>query len=107
MSDAVRLALLIGGFTLIGISITAGAVLISQWIRQHSVVKQGAARPEPTPKAGMAKMRAADVMTTDVVAGGPDARLQCWASLAILTTAPQFAFKNHPSRSTASAFLQR
>jgi cytoskeletal protein CcmA (bactofilin family) len=54
MSDAVRLALLIGGFTLIGISITAGAVLISQWIRQHSVVKQGAARPEPTPKAGMA-----------------------------------------------------
>jgi cytoskeletal protein CcmA (bactofilin family) len=54
MSDAVRLALLIGGFTLIGIAITAGAVLISQWIRQHSVVKQGAARPEPTPKAGMA-----------------------------------------------------
>jgi cytoskeletal protein CcmA (bactofilin family) len=54
MSEAVRLALLIGGFTLIGISITAGAVLISQWIRQHSVVKQGAARPEPTPKAGMA-----------------------------------------------------
>ena len=54
MSDAVRLALLIGGFTLIGISITAGAVLISQWIRQRSVVKQGAARPGPTPKAGMA-----------------------------------------------------
>jgi cytoskeletal protein CcmA (bactofilin family) len=54
MSDAIRLALLIGGFTLIGISITAGAVLISQWVRQHSVVKQGAARPEPTPKAGMA-----------------------------------------------------
>jgi cytoskeletal protein CcmA (bactofilin family) len=54
MSDAVHLALLIGGFTLIAISITAGAVLISQWIRQHSVVKQGAARPEPTPKAGMA-----------------------------------------------------
>jgi cytoskeletal protein CcmA (bactofilin family) len=54
MSEAVRLALLIGGFTLIGISITAGAVLISQWIRQHSVVKQGAARREPTPKAGMA-----------------------------------------------------
>jgi cytoskeletal protein CcmA (bactofilin family) len=54
MSDAIRLALLIGGFTLIGISIAAGAVLISQWVRQHSVVKQGAARPEPTPKAGMA-----------------------------------------------------
>jgi cytoskeletal protein CcmA (bactofilin family) len=54
MSDAVRLALLIGGFTLIGISITAGAVLINQWIRQRSVVKQSAARPGPTPKAGMA-----------------------------------------------------
>src|SRR5262245_30754840 len=53
MSDAIRLALLIGGFTLIAISITAGAVLISQWIRQCSVVKQGAARLEPTPKAGM------------------------------------------------------
>jgi cytoskeletal protein CcmA (bactofilin family) len=47
MSDAVPLALLIGGFTLIVISIIAGAVLISQWIRQHSVVKQGAAT-EPT-----------------------------------------------------------
>ena len=53
MSDAVRLAILIGGFTLIAISIITGAVLISQWIRQHSVVKQGAARPESTVKAGM------------------------------------------------------
>ena len=53
MSDAVRLAILIGGFTLIAISIITGAVLISQWIRQHSVVEQGAARPEPTTKAGM------------------------------------------------------
>jgi cytoskeletal protein CcmA (bactofilin family) len=51
MSDAVPLALLIGGFTLIVISIIAGAVLISQWIRQHSVVKQGAAT-EPTTKTG-------------------------------------------------------
>jgi len=35
MSEAVRLALLIGGFTLIGISITAGVALISQWISAH------------------------------------------------------------------------
>jgi cytoskeletal protein CcmA (bactofilin family) len=53
MSDAVHLALLIGGFTLIAISITAGAVLISQWIRQRSVVEQGAAKTEPTMRAGM------------------------------------------------------
>jgi hypothetical protein len=39
MSDAVRLALLIGGFTLIGISITVGAALISQWINGHFSVK--------------------------------------------------------------------
>jgi cytoskeletal protein CcmA (bactofilin family) len=52
MSDAVPLALLTGGFTLIAISIIAGAVLISQWIRRHSVVKQGAAKPEPTTKTG-------------------------------------------------------
>jgi cytoskeletal protein CcmA (bactofilin family) len=50
MSDAAHLALLIGGLTLIAISIIAGAVLISQWIRQHSVVEQGAA-PEPTTRA--------------------------------------------------------
>src|SRR5437763_11139446 len=42
-----------GGFALIAISITAGAVLISQWIKQHSVAEQGAAKPEPTTKAGM------------------------------------------------------
>jgi cytoskeletal protein CcmA (bactofilin family) len=53
MSDAVHLALLTGGFTLIAISITAGAVLISQWMRQHSVVERGAAKPEPTTSAGM------------------------------------------------------
>ena len=53
MSDAVHLALLIGGFTLIAISIIAGTVLISQRIRQQSVVKQGAARTEPTTKAGI------------------------------------------------------
>jgi cytoskeletal protein CcmA (bactofilin family) len=53
MSDAVRLALLIGGFTLIAISITAGAILISQWIRQHRVVEQSAAKQEPTTRAGM------------------------------------------------------
>jgi predicted acyltransferase (DUF342 family) len=52
MSDAVHLAFLIGGLTLIAISITAGAVLISQWIRQRSVVKRGVARTEPTTKAG-------------------------------------------------------
>jgi cytoskeletal protein CcmA (bactofilin family) len=52
MSDAVHLAFLIGGFTLIAISITAGAVLMSQWIRQQSVVERGAARTEPTTKAG-------------------------------------------------------
>jgi len=39
MSEAIRLALLIGGFTLIGISITAGAALISQWISAHFSVK--------------------------------------------------------------------
>src|SRR5947208_9121425 len=53
MPEAVHLALLIGGFALIAISITAGAVLISQWIKQHSVAEQGAAKPEPTTKAGM------------------------------------------------------
>jgi cytoskeletal protein CcmA (bactofilin family) len=53
MSDAVHLPLLIGGFTLIAISIIAGAVLISQRIRQRSVVAQRAAKPEPTTKAGI------------------------------------------------------
>ena len=53
MSDAVHLALLIGGFALIAIAITAGAVLISQWMRQHSVVEQGAAKPEPSTRAEM------------------------------------------------------
>jgi cytoskeletal protein CcmA (bactofilin family) len=53
MSDTIRLALLTGGLTLIGISIIAGAVLISQWIRRHSLVEQVAARPEPTTKAEM------------------------------------------------------
>ena len=53
MSDPVRLALLIGGFTLIAIAITAGAILISQWMRQHRVVEQRAAKPQPTPRAGM------------------------------------------------------
>jgi len=51
MPDAVHLALVIGGFILVAISITAGAVLISQWIKQHS--EQGAAKAEPTTKAGM------------------------------------------------------
>ena len=53
MPDAVHLALVIGGFILVAISITAGAVLISQWIKQHSVAEQGAAKAEPTTKAGM------------------------------------------------------
>jgi cytoskeletal protein CcmA (bactofilin family) len=53
MPDAVHLALVIGGFALIAISITAGAVLISQWIRQQSVAEQGAVKAEPTTKAGM------------------------------------------------------
>jgi len=53
MSDAAHLALLIGGFTLIAICITAGAVLISQWMRQGSVVEQGAAKSEATMRAGM------------------------------------------------------
>jgi hypothetical protein len=53
MSDAVRLALLIGGFTLIAISITAGAVLISQWMRQRFGVEQGAGKSDPTMRAGM------------------------------------------------------
>ena len=52
MSDAVHLALLIGGLTLIAISIIAGAVLIYQWIRQHSFLEQAVAKPEPT-RAGM------------------------------------------------------
>src|SRR5262245_26054285 len=46
MSDTVRFALLTGGIILIAIAIIAGAVLISQWIRQHSVIKQGAAKAE-------------------------------------------------------------
>ena len=53
MSDPVRLALLIGGFTLIAIAIAAGAILISQWMRQHRVVEQRAAKQQPTPRAGM------------------------------------------------------
>ena len=53
MSDAVRLALLIGGFTLIAISITAGTILISQWMRQRFGVEEGAGKSEPTMKAGM------------------------------------------------------
>jgi cytoskeletal protein CcmA (bactofilin family) len=53
MSDAVHLGLLIGGFTLIAISIIAGAVLIYQWIRQRSFLEQGVAKPEPTTRAGM------------------------------------------------------
>jgi cytoskeletal protein CcmA (bactofilin family) len=53
MSDPVRLALLIGGFTLIAIAIAAGAILISQWMRQHRVVEQRAAKAQPTPRAGM------------------------------------------------------
>jgi cytoskeletal protein CcmA (bactofilin family) len=48
MSDAVRLALMIGGFALIAISITAGAILISQWIRQHRILERNVARPGPT-----------------------------------------------------------
>ena len=52
MSDPVHLALLIGGFALIAISITAGTVLISQWMRQRSVVEQGVAKLEPTTSAG-------------------------------------------------------
>ena len=44
MSDAVRLALFTGGVILIAISITAGTVLIRQWIRQRSVVEQGAVK---------------------------------------------------------------
>ena len=53
MSDAIRLALLLGGFALIAISISAGAILISQWMRQHRVVAQRTAKPQPTPSAGM------------------------------------------------------
>jgi cytoskeletal protein CcmA (bactofilin family) len=53
MSDLVRLALLIGGFTLIAIAIAAGAILITQWMRQHRVVEQRAAKPQPTPRTGM------------------------------------------------------
>ena len=52
MSDPVHLALLIGGFALIAISITAGTVLISQWMRQRSIVEQGVAKLEPTTSAG-------------------------------------------------------
>jgi cytoskeletal protein CcmA (bactofilin family) len=53
MSDAVRLAVLIGGFALIAISITAGAILIGQWMRQRRVVEQRAAKPQPSTRAGM------------------------------------------------------
>jgi cytoskeletal protein CcmA (bactofilin family) len=53
MSDAIRLALLLGGFALIAISIIAGAILISQWMNQHRVVAQRTAKPQPTPSAGM------------------------------------------------------
>jgi hypothetical protein len=53
MSDAVHLAVLIGGVTLIAISIITGAVLLYQWIRQRPFVERGAAKPEPTTRAGM------------------------------------------------------
>jgi cytoskeletal protein CcmA (bactofilin family) len=53
MSDAVHLALLIGGFTLIAISIIAGAVLLSQWIRHQSLLEKARAEIEPTTKAGI------------------------------------------------------
>ena len=53
MSDTVHLAVLIGGFTLVAISIIAGAVLLYQWIRQRPFVEPGAAKPEPTTRAGM------------------------------------------------------
>jgi cytoskeletal protein CcmA (bactofilin family) len=53
MSDAVRLALVIGGYALIAISITAGTILISQWIKQHRGVERRAVKPEPTTSAGM------------------------------------------------------
>ncbi len=72
MSDAVHLALLIGGFTLIAISITAGAVLISQWIRQQSVVEQGAARTEPTTKAGICSCIGSGMsIVGNIECGGP------------------------------------
>ena len=71
MSDAVHLALLIGGFTLIAISITAGAVLISQWIRQQSV-EQGAARTEPTTKAGIGSCIGSGMsIVGNIECGGP------------------------------------
>src|SRR5262245_2344529 len=52
MSDAVRLALMIGGFALIAISIIAGAILISQWIREHRVLEGSVAKPGPMTGAG-------------------------------------------------------
>jgi cytoskeletal protein CcmA (bactofilin family) len=71
MSEAVHLALLIGGFTLIAISITAGAVLISQWIRQHSVVEQGAAKPEPTTGAGTSCIGSGMSIVGNIECNGP------------------------------------
>lgn len=52
MSDELRLALLIGGVTLIAVSIVAGALLFYQWRRQRSLVKRGGV-PEPTMTAEM------------------------------------------------------
>jgi cytoskeletal protein CcmA (bactofilin family) len=53
MSEAVRLVLLIGGFTLIAISITAGTVLISQWRRQRFGLEQRAGKSGATMNAGL------------------------------------------------------
>jgi cytoskeletal protein CcmA (bactofilin family) len=71
MSDAGRLALLIGGFALIAIAITAGAILISQWIRQHSVVEKDAAKPERTTGAGISCIGSGMSIVGNIECNGP------------------------------------
>ena len=71
MSDAVRLALMIGGFTLIAISITAGAILISQWIRQHRVFERSVAKAEPTTGAGTSCIGSGMSIVGNIECNGP------------------------------------
>jgi cytoskeletal protein CcmA (bactofilin family) len=71
MSDEVRLALMIGGFTLIAISITAGAILISQWIRQHRVSEQSVEKGEPTTGAGTSCIGSGMSIVGNIECNGP------------------------------------
>jgi cytoskeletal protein CcmA (bactofilin family) len=71
MSEAVRLALMFGGFALIAIAIIAGAILISQWIRQHQALEWGAAMPGPTTGAGTSCIGSGMSIVGNIECNGP------------------------------------